>query len=97
MLCRLCLWFIPPCCSTRLMSAMHQGAGTGSEVARVLAAAVEHSWLEGRCYRARGLQAGMLHVQASQMNYKNGQAQGFALFHSGAAARAAVDQLHNMV
>ena len=35
--------------------------------------------------------------QASQMNYKNGQAQGFALFHSGAAARAAVDQLHNMV
>eukprot|EP00891_Asterochloris_glomerata_P004342 jgi/Astpho2/4342/Aster-07431 len=35
--------------------------------------------------------------EASQMNYKNGQAQGFALFHSGAAARAAVDQLHNMV
>ena len=35
--------------------------------------------------------------QASQMHHKNGMAQGFALFQNGAAARAAVDSLHNMV
>lgn len=36
-------------------------------------------------------------TQASQMHHKNGMAQGFALFQNGAAARAAVDSLHNMV
>lgn len=35
--------------------------------------------------------------EASQMHHKNGMAQGFALFQNGAAARAAVDSLHNMV
>ncbi len=36
-------------------------------------------------------------TQASQMHHKNGMAQGFALFQNGAAARAAVESLHNMV
>ena len=36
-------------------------------------------------------------TQASQMHHKNGMAQGFALFQNGAAARAAVDSLHNML
>jgi len=36
-------------------------------------------------------------LQASQMHFRNGQAQGFALFTHGAAARASVDALHNLV
>jgi len=33
------------------------------------------------------------HTQASQLNWKNGQAQGFALFTAGAYARAACDAI----
>lgn len=36
-------------------------------------------------------------VQASQLHFRNGQAQGFALFTLGSQARAAVDALHNLV
>jgi hypothetical protein len=35
--------------------------------------------------------------EASQMHFKNNQAQAFALFNNGGAARAAVGQLHNLV
>jgi hypothetical protein len=35
--------------------------------------------------------------QASQMNWKNGQAQGFALFSTGQFARAAVDTMMQLV
>ncbi|KAK9820013.1 hypothetical protein WJX72_005117 [[Myrmecia] bisecta] len=35
--------------------------------------------------------------EASQMHWKNGQAQGFALFQAGAAARSALDSIHNLV
>ncbi len=36
-------------------------------------------------------------LQASQMHFRNGQAQGFALFASGSLARAAVDAIQNLV
>lgn len=35
--------------------------------------------------------------EASQMHWKHGQAQGFALFESGAAARMALESIHNLV
>ncbi|KAK9811958.1 hypothetical protein WJX73_003005 [Symbiochloris irregularis] len=34
--------------------------------------------------------------EASQMHWKNGQAQGFALFSNGATARTAIDSSHNL-
>jgi hypothetical protein len=36
-------------------------------------------------------------LQASQMHFRNGQAQGFALFETGSLARAAVDAIQNLV
>lgn len=38
-----------------------------------------------------------INLQASQMHFRNGQAQGFALFASGSLARAAVDAIQNLV
>ena len=48
-------------------------------------------------HHSRPLAALHLLLQASQMHFRNGQAQGFALFVTGALARAAVDAIQNLL